>query len=118
MRIALTEGHMSKEVFVLVGSVVQLNLVVLGVGEHDMKHAFGGSKRKIMSPRCEAKEAISHRGWISPPVNMSAGLTYSSMHWGSEKGQGRFVMKRGVPMVTLSLDTGSASAAPGTCLGA
>lgn len=48
---------MSKEVFVLVASVVQLNLVVLDVRKHDMKYAFGGPKRKIMSPRGEAEEA-------------------------------------------------------------
>jgi len=48
---------MSKEIFVLVARIVQLDLVALGVGKHDMKYAFGGPKRKVMSPRGEAKEA-------------------------------------------------------------
>lgn len=57
MRVTLTEGHMSKEILVLVASLVQPNLVVLGVGEHDMKYAFGGPNGKIMSPQGEAEEA-------------------------------------------------------------
>ena len=52
---------MAKEVFVLVTSVVQLNLVVFGFREHDMKYAFGGPKRKIMSPRGEPEEASWYR---------------------------------------------------------
>jgi len=57
MRIAWAECHMSEERFVLVVGIVQLNLVVLGVGKHDMKYAFGGPNGKIVSPQGEAEEA-------------------------------------------------------------
>ena len=57
MRIALTESHVPKQILVLVTGVVQLNLVVLSVGKHDVKYAFGGPKGKIMGPRGEAEEA-------------------------------------------------------------
>lgn len=55
---------MPKDIFVLVASAVQLNLVVLGVGKYDMKYAFGGPKGEIMSPRGEAKKQVSIKGWI------------------------------------------------------
>ena len=48
---------MPKEILVLIASLVQPNLVVLGVRKHDMKYAFGGPNRKIMSPQGEAEEA-------------------------------------------------------------
>lgn len=47
---------MPKEIIVLVASLVQPNLVILGIGKHDMKYAFGGPNRKIMSPQGEAEE--------------------------------------------------------------
>ena len=50
---------MPKEILVLIASLVQPNLVVLGVRKHDMKYAFGGPNRKIMSPQGKAEEA----GW-------------------------------------------------------
>jgi len=57
MRIAQPEGHMPEECFVLVVGIVQLNLVVLSVGEHDMKYAFGGPNGIIVSPQGEAEGA-------------------------------------------------------------
>lgn len=48
---------MPKEILVLVASLVQPDLVVLGVGKHDMKYAFCGPNRKIIRPQGEAEEA-------------------------------------------------------------
>jgi len=48
---------MPKESFVLVATIVQPDLVVLGVGKHDVEYAFGGPNRKIMGPQGEAEEA-------------------------------------------------------------
>lgn len=52
---------MAKYLLVLVTGVIQLNLVIFGVGKHDMKYAFGGPKGKKMSPRGEAEEASRYR---------------------------------------------------------
>lgn len=55
---------MPKDIFVLVASAVQLNLVVLGVGKYDMKYAFGGPEGEIVSPRGEAKKQASTKSLI------------------------------------------------------
>jgi len=56
MGVTQAEGHMPEERFVLVIGIVQPDLVVLGVGKHDMKYAFGRPNGKIVSPQGEAEE--------------------------------------------------------------
>jgi len=61
MRVTSTEGHMPKEIPVLIASLVQPNLVVFGVRKHDMKYAFCGPNRKIMSPQGKAEGASQNQ---------------------------------------------------------
>jgi hypothetical protein len=65
---------MPKEILVLIASLVQPNLVVLGVRKHDMKNAFGGPNRKIMSPQGEAEDRVKDKS-VLWPVRRSGRLT-------------------------------------------